>query len=464
MSLRLRATVAFGVVALLLAGLLSVFTYLLVRNWIVTDRQNATVGQAYTSARLIRSRLASGETDYAALLSGLQVSSSGEALLERNGQWFSSTVGVGESELPSSLKKAVVADHAAHQTVDTRSGPVLAVGVPLAESSASFFVLEPLNDIEHTLNVLATVLWIGSAVAAVVGAVTGALVSRRILRPLSTVSRVAEEIATGNTDARLPSRMSDPDLRPLVTSFNEMVDQLAERARREARFASDVSHDLRGPLAAFAAAVSVVQRRRASLPPEALTAVDILDEEVQSFSRLVSDLLEISRFEAGTVTLQTEPVDAVAFVEGLLADTDRPIPVVRPPGYAARISVDARRMNQVFANLLDNAARYGGGATRLLIGPGAEAGWVAITVEDHGPGVPPELRHEIFSRYARGRAEHDPTMPKGTGLGLALAEQHVKLHGGSIRVEDTPGGGARFVIELPEVVDAPAAIESGGPR
>ena len=449
LSLRLRATVAFGIVALLLAGVLSLFTYTLVRNWIVNDRVNATVRQAYTSARLIRSRLSSGETDYAALLSGLQVTATGDALMERNGQWYSSTVGAGQSQIPRSLQQATAADHAARQTVNTSAGPLLAVGVPLAESSARFYVLEPLDDVDHTLNVLASVLSIGAAVAAVAGALTGALVSRRILRPLWTVSQVAEDIAAGHSEARLPAGISDPDLRPLVTSFNHMVDELAARARREARFASDVSHDLRGPLAAFASAVSVVQRRRASLPPEACAAVDILQEQVQSFSRLVTDLLEISRFEAGTVNLDTSRVDAITFVEESLAEADQKIPVVHPPGYTPRLEIDTRRMQRVFANLLENATRYAGGATQILVEPATD-NRVAITFEDHGPGVPVELRQQIFSRYARGQAEHDPSMPKGTGLGLALAEQHVIFHGGTIRVEDTPQGGARFVIELPE--------------
>lgn len=449
LSLRFRAIVGFGVVSLLLAGALSASSYLLVRNWIVGDRRDAAVHQAYTSARLVRSRLISGETDLAALLSGLQVSGGGHALMERNGQWYSSSVAADRSQVPASLQAVVADDHAGWQTVGTASGPVLAIGVPVAEVSARLYFLEPLNDVQHTLNVLAAVLAVGAGLAALVGAATGAFVSGRILRPLRAVSLVAREIGAGKQDVRLPATTADPDLGPLVVSFNHMVDELEERARREARFAADVSHDLRGPLAAFAAAVSVVQRRRDTLPPEACAAVDALDQEVRSFARLVSDLLEISRFEAGTATLDSETVDAVRFVEGVLADTGRHIPVVHPDGYAPRVTVDRRRMQQVLVNVLDNAERYAGGATHVVVEPAA-GGVVAVAVDDHGPGVPPELRQAIFSRYERGRAGHDPSMPKGSGLGLALAAQHTRLHGGSIRVDDAPGGGARFSIELPE--------------
>jgi two-component system sensor histidine kinase MtrB len=449
LSLRLRAIVGFGAVSLLLAGTLSLFTYVLVRNWVVADRRSGAVHQAYISARLVGSRIRSGGTDYAALLSGLQATTSGHALIERDGKWYASSVSVDPGQVPASLQTVVAGDHAGWQTVSTAHGPVLAIGVPIAEASARLYLLEPLDDIQHTLAVLAAVLAVGAGVATAVGAGTGALVSRRILRPLRDVSAVARDIADGRHDARLAASGGDPDLEPLVVSFNRMVDELEERARREARFAADVSHDLRGPLAAFAAAVSVVQRRRDKLPPEACAAVDMLDQEVQSFARLVSDLLDISRFEAGTAALDTDRVDVVDLVDRVLADTSHEVPVfVEPPGYRPHVSVDRRRMHQVFANLLENADRYAGGATRVTIEPAT--GGVAVAVEDHGPGVPPELRQAIFSRYERGRAEHDPAMPRGTGLGLALAAQHTKLHGGSIRVEDAPEGGARFVIELPE--------------
>lgn len=436
-------------VSLLLAGTLSVFTYVLVRNWIVGDRRNAAVHQAYTSARLVQSRLRSGETDFAALLSGLQVAGTGHVLMEHSGQWYSSSVTADQSQVPGSLQTVVADNHAGWQTVASPAGPVLAIGVPIVDPPVRLYFFEPLNDVQHTLNVLAIVLGAGAGVAAVVGAGTGAFVSGRILRPLRDVSVVARDIGSGHYDARLPATVRDPDLGPLVVSFNHMVDELEERARREARFAADVSHDLRGPLAVFASAVSVVHRRRDTLPPEASAAVDLLEQEVQSFARLVSDLLEISRFEAGTATLHTERLDAVDFVEKAVSETDPGVRVLHPDGYAPRVDVDRRRMERVLANVLENAGRYAGGATRVVVEPGG-TGVVAIAIEDHGPGVAPELRQAIFSRYERGPAEHDPSMPKGTGLGLAIAAQHTKLHGGSIRVEDAPGGGARFVIDLPE--------------
>ncbi len=446
--LRVRAIAAFGVVSLLLAATLSAVTYSVVRTWMVNDRQNAAIRQAYTDARLVRSRLRAGDTDIASLLSGLQTIGMGNVLMEHGGQWYSSSVGVGPSRIPASLQSVVRQDHAAWETTATAEGPVLVIGVPIAESSARFYVLESLSDVQHTLTVLAAALAMGAAIATVVGAGTGAVVSRRILRPLQDISAVAHDISAGTYDARLPAS-DDPDLEALVGSFNQMVDELEERARREARFAADVSHDLRAPLAAFSAAVRVVHRRSDTLPPEVGAAIDILEEQVESFNKLVVDLLEISRFEAGTAVLDTSVVDAAAFVRDVLAETSAQTPVDCSPEYSPQIDIDRRRMRRVLANLLENASRYAGGVSRVVIEPSAD-GLVAIAFEDHGPGVPAELRESIFTRFDRGRANLDPSLPKGTGLGLALAAQHTKLHGGSIRVEDAPGGGARFVIELPE--------------
>lgn len=230
-----------------------------------------------------------------------------------------------------------------------------------------------------------------------------------------------------------------------------MVDRIVARARREARFASDVSHDLRGPLATLSAAVSVIKRRRDQVPETARAAIDALDDQVESFNRLVVDLLEISRFEAGTAVLDRRNVDLEEFVRVVLRDSEahHDIPIDTAAASSMRAEIDPRRIQQVLLNLLDNADRYAGGATRIEITRPA-TGRVSIAVEDRGPGVPSDLRDAIFDRYERGPAAQDPEMPDGTGLGLALAAQHVALHHGSIHVEPNSGGGSRFVIELPE--------------
>jgi len=448
--LRVRATVAFGLVSLMLAGAFGVVTHVLVRSWAIADRENAAVRQAYTNARLVRNRLRSPGTDIPALLSGLQFTGTGVALIQRQGRWYTSSVDADRSGLTPSLRAEVGDGRAARQVVRGQGGPSLLIGVPIAEASADFYVIESLQDLESTLAGLRTAFLAGTAVAAAVGATTGALISRRVLRPLTETSRTATLIASGESAARLPAT-NDPDLEPLTTSFNDMVDRLVARARREARFASDVSHDLRGPLATLSAAVSVIKRRRDQVPETARAAIDALDDQVESFNRLVVDLLEISRFEAGTAVLDRRNVDLEEFVRVVLRDSEahHDIPIDTAAASSMRAEIDPRRIQQVLLNLLDNADRYAGGATRIEITRPA-TGRVSIAVEDRGPGVPSDLRDAIFDRYERGPAAQDPEMPDGTGLGLALAAQHVALHHGSIHVEPNSGGGSRFVIELPE--------------
>lgn len=445
--------VAFGLVSLLLAGTLAVLSYSVVRASLLEERQEAAMGEAYTNARAVRTRLRSDDQNLVNLLAGLQLDSTGQVLLRRDGSWYTDSVSTDSAVVPTSLREAVEGGAAGLQVTGSGATSLLVVGVPIAEAEAGYYQVSSLTDLDRTLTLLGSSLALGAIGAALVGAVTGAVISGRVIRPLSAISDVAGEIAAGRSDARLDAG-HDPDLVPLADSFNDMVDELEERARREARFASDISHDLRGPLAAFSAAVSVVNRRRSELPPEASEALDALDEQVTAFNRLVLDLLEISRFEAGTASLQTREVDVLELVRAVVGEWEGsgPEPVIRiEPGGGGRALVDPRRIQQVMTNLLENADRYAGGPTQIVVEGRPRSAAVRICVDDAGAGVAHDEREAIFERFHRGTRAATAGAPRGTGLGLALAAEHVRLHGGRLWVEDAPSGGARFVIELPTV-------------
>jgi two-component system, OmpR family, sensor histidine kinase MtrB len=439
---------AFGLVSFVLSGTLALVAYSLVRTALIDDRQDAAMRQAFTNARAVRTRVSADDRAMTTLLAGLQLESTGDVLLQLDGRWYTSSVDADRSVLPASLRQGVDQGHAGSQIAATAGSPVLVVGLPIAALHASYYEVNSLDDLNRTLRVLSSSLLLAAVVAAACGALTGAVVSRSVVRPLRTISAVASDIVAGESDARLKAN-GDPDLEPLASSFNGMIDALEERIRREARFASDVSHDLRGPLTALSAAVSVVNRRRDQLPPEASEAIDLLDEQVTAFNGLVVDLLEISRFEAGTATLESREVSAVEFVRAVLAERGDTVPVIIEGDAAARIAVDPRRMHQVLANLIDNAEHYAGGPSAIVVGPAPTPGRIRICVDDDGPGVDPDERTSIFDRFHRGHAGTSTGAPRGTGLGLALAADHVALHGGALWVEDAPSGGARFVIELP---------------
>jgi len=288
------------------------------------------------------------------------------------------------------------------------------------------------------------------------GVVLGWFAANRAVRPLADAAQAAQLIAGGRLDTRLePS--DDPDLRTLAQSFNDMASALQSRVERDARFASDVSHELRSPLMTLAASVEVMQARRGDLPERAQTALDLLASDVVRFQGLVEDLLEISRFDAGAIRLHREDLLVAEFVRAAVAVSSVPAtPVtVSERGECMVMQGDRRRLARVVANLIDNARLHGGGEAAIYVSEaeneGEPIGHVWIAVEDNGPGVPPEERDLVFERFARGAVAGRRSSSDGAGLGLALVDEHIRMHGGRVWVEDRRDGepGARFVLELP---------------
>src|SRR5690606_30936173 len=257
-------------------------------------------------------------------------------------------------------------------------------------------------------------------------------------------------LAAGRLDTRLEAS-EDPDLRPIASSFNNMAQTLQDRIERDARFASDVSHELRSPLMTLAASIEVMENQRDDLPERARSALDLMSADIDRFQQLVGDLLEISRFDAGVVHLEVEEVHLAELVmQAVTHSSDVDVPVQLDADLAGVVvNADKRRIVRVSANQLDNAAKYGGGATSVALRRVREG--VQIAVEDRGPGVPEEDRTRIFERFSRGGAAGRRGSSDGVGLGLALVAEHVSLHGGRVWVEDRADGeeGARFVVQLP---------------
>jgi signal transduction histidine kinase len=281
-----------------------------------------------------------------------------------------------------------------------------------------------------------------------------------VLQPVGEVAGAAADLASGRLDTRLAGS-ADPDLAVVAGAFNAMADALQKRIERDARFASDVSHELRSPLSTLANATQVLATRRQELSERSRTALDLLVGEVERFQRLVSDLLEMARLDAGVVPVELEEVrvaelvvhavERVASASGLAPAPDMaaaPGLVAIDPAAADLVApVDKRRLRRVLANLIDNANQHGGGVCRVQVS--ARAGEVLIAVEDRGPGVPADDRLRIFERFARTTAADRRTSGDGAGLGLSLVAEHVAAQRGRVWVEQRPGGGARFVVALP---------------
>ena len=282
------------------------------------------------------------------------------------------------------------------------------------------------------------------------GAALGWWTSRRVMRPFSNVGEAAKSIAGGKLGTRL-EHTEDPDLAPIANSFNNMASALQERIERDATFASTVSHELRSPLMTLSASIHVLENKRNDMPDRAKEAVDLLAADLQRFEQLVTDLLEISRFDMASTSLNLMEVRLAELVmQSVGSSTDADIPLDIDAELAGVVvRADKRRLSRVIANLLDNAAKYGDGATRVELRKRGDA--VQIAVEDDGPGVPADDREAIFHRFNRGSSAGHRRGIDGVGLGLSLVAEHIRLHGGSVWVEDRDDGqtGARFVIELP---------------
>ena len=449
LGLRARITALFALGALAVSAALAGAAYQVTRQNLIVERERTLVRAAYFDAVVVREGLRAESPVVADVLGNLDTGDDRRPLLRRDGQWFSRTADVGITDaIPLPLQRLVQDGEPAVQRVELLGEPAVVVGVPLDELSAGYYEVTTLADLDRTLNVLGTVLALAAFGTTVAGAALGANASRRALGPLTSVAQAADGIASGDLGTRV-ARDTDPDLDRLAVAFNRMVDEVQARSEADRRFAADVSHELRSPLQTLSAATSVLVRRRSSLDERTGSAVDLLDDEVTRFEQLVTDLLQLARSDRPA---ERRPTDVVELVKAVVAHRQLPPGLVEVSGDGSRADVDPRRFEQVLANLLDNADRHGGGAVRVAVC--TDPGLVRLEVDDEGPGVPPDERALVFDRFARGRAASARGGTDGTGLGLALVAQHVTAHKGTIRIEDRPGGGARFVVELPSGASA----------
>jgi two-component system sensor histidine kinase MtrB len=454
LGLRAQITITFALGGLLLSGLLAGATLYLTRQNLLDKRETEAIRILADNASQIDTQLAPNvsETVLRDILNDLDTSQGALPLIKvGEGGWVADSAGgFNQEDVPPSLSQLVLTNQPAQMRTSVRDAPMLVLGLPLSDFDGQYYVAVPLKDIEDTLQSLSIILLGAAAVTTALSAMLGLWASRRMLRPLGEVSAAAEAIAGGNLDTRLVPP-ADRDLASLTASFNEMAGALQERIERDARFASEVSHELRSPLMTLTASVEVLETRREELSDRARTAVDLLASDLERFKQLVEDLLEISRFDVGTARLDLEEINVVEFVRQATARaSETPIPIVYDPAMAhTYVHADKRRLARVMQNLIENAAKYGDGATRIEITDLGES--MQIAVEDNGPGVPPHERIVIFDRFSRGGAGGRRGGDSGVGLGLSLVTEHVHLHGGRVWVEDRPDGeeGARFVVELP---------------
>lgn len=294
-------------------------------------------------------------------------------------------------------------------------------------------------------------LAVATAAAILTALAVSLFVTRRVVAPVRAMTRASTRIADGRYGERVPVPSED-ELGELAAHFNRMAETLQRVEERRRELIADVAHELRTPLAGIAGYIEGMLDRVIAPEPETFHRIH---RETERLQRLVGDLQELSRTEAGQVPLHLRRVDVQALI-GATADRLRPqfgdkgvelvleIPAGLPP-----MLVDADRIGQVLTNLLGNALQYTAAGGRVVVGARRQNGKVAVAVADSGVGIAPEHLPHVFDRFyrvdrSRARASG------GTGIGLTIARHLVEAHGGTIRAESAGlGRGSTFTIVVP---------------
>jgi signal transduction histidine kinase len=455
LGLRRRILLIFTIGSLVLSVFLATTTYGLTRSNVERERVDTAINTSQRNAQGVERDLRSLPADAEAARASLTRIGVQDYLIWYADSWSAGGATFQEVDVPPTLATRVI-DEGTSASQIVRLGDELNVVVGWdIPSIGAYFEAFSLDEADSTLSSVRLSLVLAAAITTGLGILLGIFSARRAVRPVGTAAQAASAIAGGRLDTRLETT-DDPDLRILTESFNDMAAALQQRVERDARFASDVSHELRSPLMTLSASVEVMQARRDELPERSQAALDLLASDVVRFQGLVEDLLEISRFDAGAIRLHMEELLAAEFVRQAVAVSSLPATPVSVSERAelALIRGDRRRLARVVANLIDNARAYGGGEPTVsitVLNPDDEPmSHILIAVEDRGPGVPEEERDLVFERFARGGGAGRRTGSEGAGLGLSLVDEHVRMHGGRVWVEDRLDGeaGARFVIEL----------------
>ncbi|MDT3344667.1 MULTISPECIES: MtrAB system histidine kinase MtrB [Microbacterium] len=380
--------------------------------------------------------------------------------------------GLEESMISPELRESVrlSADRQWWQSIgipesDGGETPGIIVGqqliVPEAGAYEVYFAYD-LGSEAQTLQFVQVTLWVvGLALLVLIGGIS-LFVLRSVTVPIAQAAETSAKLAAGDLAVRLPVRGED-EFATLGRSFNAMADsiegqikELAELSLVQQRFVSDVSHELRTPLTTIRLAADMINDQRDDFDASTARAAELLHAQVQRFEVLLADLLEISRYDAGSVQLEVEPTslahlaeDTIESMAQLAEQHGSDVRLVAPGGYSP-VEMDPRRIRRIVRNLLGNAIEHGEGRP-IVVTVDSDQRAVALGVRDFGLGMSEADTERVFDRFWRADPSRRRTIG-GTGLGLSIALGDARLHGGTLEVWSELGGGSHFVLTLPRRV------------
>ncbi|MGW0921580.1 ATP-binding protein [Streptomyces sp. NPDC002755] len=478
-SLRLRLVVVFGAVALTAAVSASGIAYWLNREAVLTRTQGAVLRDfeqemqnragslpedpSQDELQHTAGQMANSSQRFSVLLVGAD--SSGKTVYGNSG----GLNGFSLEDVPASLRTAVNKQqdvtggnkspyHLYWQRVVDHGTPYLVAGTKVIGGGPTGYMRKSLEPEAKDLNSLAWSLGIATALALIGAALLAQAAGTTVLKPVHRLGVAARRLGEGRFDTRL--RVSGTDeLADLSRTFNRAAESLEKRvadmaARENAsrRFVADMSHELRTPLTAITTVAEVLEEEldaeSGSIDPMIEPAVRLVVSETRRLNNLVENLMEVTRFDAGTARLVlddvdvadqiTHCIDARAWLDAVDLDAERGIHAL----------LDPRRLDVILANLIGNALKHGGSPVRVSVSAADDA--VVISVRDHGPGIPEEVLPHVFDRFYKASASRPRS--EGSGLGLSIALENAHIHGGEITAANSPEGGAVFTLRLPRGV------------
>ncbi|MGB2954112.1 MAG: HAMP domain-containing sensor histidine kinase, partial [Gaiellaceae bacterium] len=454
-GLRRRLTIAFMLSVGVSAAALAAGSYFVVRHNLLADSVDSGARQARRNLVIAPAYLRQRRGTHALLLA-YQRGGFLTVVID-HGRPFSSSVSVGARQVPTHLRRLVRQGKLGYEREKVAGTHYLVVGGPVGRNTELYFFFSEQN-LRHELGVLRTILLAGLGILVLAAGLVGALLARRTLRPVARASAAAHSLAEGLLETRLPVTGRD-EFGTWAEAFNEMagaleakISALSVAQARERRFTADVAHELRTPLTALVGEASLLAEHLGRMPAESRRPAELLIADVGRLRRLVEDLMEISRFDAGGESVQAETVD----LGSLAAAT------VRARGWEERVRLDAdevvitsdpRRLERIVANLVGNALQHGGRGVVVRVGRDGVGAFVEVV--DRGPGISPEHLPHLFERFYKADQARSG---RGTGLGLAIAQENARLLGGEIEVSSELGEGAHFTLRLQPPVSVPEPL------
>lgn len=484
-SLQLRTSVMVGVLTFVASGLLALFFAQQISDALVEARFEQVEVDAKRSLAQVRDTFTSAGTPESPLtdvmvsqtLRSLEGDSSTlgrKFLLEPLPDTDSAEIGrVSSSQLdsesiPADLKSTVAGGtgvYYAHMALADEDGaemPALAFGTQVIlppGSGYSLYLVYDLSDVQNSLASVLRVLMLFGTGFVLLNVVVSAAVIRLVVQSVQQASLAAETLSRGNFEVRMPVHGEDEVAR-LGTSFNRMADniqdqitQLAQLSQMQQRFVSDVSHELRTPLTTVRMAADVLYGSRDDFDPVNRRSTELLFHQVDRFQAMLADLLEITRFDAGAAMLALEETDLfelctdVILTSQPLADRAGVEVFVVPQGSAFLARVDPRRIERIIRNLVNNAIEHAEGQPVDVVVSG-DGEVVSVGVVDHGIGMSAEQVERVFDRFWRADPARNRTTG-GSGLGLSIATEDTRIHGGSLAAWGELGVGSCFLLTVP---------------